>query len=148
MLKLLLTPLLTWNMVAAPEGGETPSAGQEQQSCNGVLTLDRPDAPRPRSGERLEYELTLAGAYMGRLELSVGELRQVEGNVAVPLLGRIRTNAFVSAVKPVEGRYMAIVDAGSLAPLGVRVEANVGRDPRWEKIRFMDDGRRVETHYL
>lgn len=85
---------------------------------------------------------------MGRLELSVGQLRKVEGAVAMPLFGRLRTNAFVSAVKPVQGRYMAMVDPRSLAPLGVRMEGTVGEDPRWEHMRFLDAGKKAETRYL
>ncbi|MEL6188450.1 MAG: DUF3108 domain-containing protein [Myxococcota bacterium] len=115
--------------------------------CRGVLPLDtEPEALA--IGERLEYELTLGGAYMGKLELSVGKTRSVEGATAVPLFGRLRTNAFVSAIKSVEGRYMAMVNPRTLLPLGVRVEAKVGGDDRWERVRFTDEGRRAETRYL
>ena len=126
-----------------------PQKAQEPvgENCSGILELD-PQSPGPSSGEHLEYELTFGGAYMGKLELSVGSPRRVEGVVGVPLLGRIRTNTFISAVKPVEGRYMAIVDPGSLTPIGVQVESTIGEDPGWERVRFFEDGRRVETRYL
>lgn len=125
--------------LAAP----TPAA---DHPCSGVLPLT-PEAGQPPVGERLEYELTLGGAYMGKLELYVGDPRRVEGKEAVPLSGRLRTNAFVSAVKPVVGRYMTMVDPGTLTPLGVRVEAKVGDDERWEEVRFLEGGRKARTRF-
>ncbi len=113
--------------------------------CLGVAGLGA--KPGLRTGERLEYELTLEGAYMGRLELSVGDVQKNGGTAAIPLFGRIRTNAFVSAVKPVQGRYQTMVDPSSLTPIGVQVEGTVGEDERWERVRFIEDGRKVETAY-
>lgn len=114
--------------------------------CEGVSSMK--GGGGPRSGERLEYELTLGGAYMGRLELSVGAPRKVEGRLRLPLLGRLRTNALMSAIKEVEGRYMALVDPDSLSPLGVKMEAKVGSDRRWEEVRFYKEGKEAETQFL
>lgn len=130
-------------LLAAPLLFSMPEA-----PCRGVLNLDTAPPQDLAIGERLEYELTLGGAYMGKLELSVGKTRRVDGAMAVPLFGRLRTNAFVSAIRSVEGRYMAMVDPATLLPLGVRVEAKVGDDDRWERVRFTNEGRRAETRYL
>ena len=126
---------------------EASSAARSEPAGGGVWDLDRNGGAPLRSGERLEYELTLGGAYMGKMELAVGTPRRVDGLEAVPLFGRLRTNAFVSAVRPVEGRYQAMVHPKTLAPVGVRVEARVGDDPRWEHVHFAKGGFRVETHY-
>lgn len=125
-----------------------PPPTEDVDSCGGIFGLDFGDAAPPRVGERFEYELTMAGAYMGKLELSVGTPRKLPSGQAVPLMGRVRTNAFVSALKPVEGRYMAMIDTQSLLPLGAKVEATIGDDPRWETIRFLEGGTKGETRYL
>lgn len=125
-----------------------PSVALAEAPCVGVFGLDGAAGPPPRSGERLEYELRFGGAYMGKLELTVGEKRDVEGHPVLPLFGRLRTTAMVSAVQAVEGRYMAMVDPSSLSPVGVKVEAKVGEDPRWEDVRFLGEGRSVETRFL
>lgn len=125
-----------------------PGAALAEEHCRGVLGLDGAAGPPPPSGERLEYELRLGGAYMGRLELTVGESRRIDGQVAVPLFGRLRTTSMVSAVKAVEGRYMAMVHPSSLTPFGVKMEARVGEDDRWENVRFLSRGRQAETRFL
>lgn len=132
-------------------GFPSMSAARElprEEPCSGVLTLDNQAITQPNFGELLEYKLTLGGVYLGRMELSVGKPRKVEGQVAIPLAGRMKTNGFVSAIRPIEGRYMAMVDPGTLAPFGVRVESKIGDDPRWERISFSQQGRRIDTKYL
>lgn len=99
-------------------------------------------------GEELAYELSVSGALVGRMELKVGKPRMVEGQVRLPLFGRARTSSFLSTFEAFEGRYMSMVDPGSLAPLGVRVESSYGDDERWERIRFADDHRSVGADVL
>lgn len=127
----------------------TPALADERRDdgCGGVLGLEAAPAT-PRSGERLEYELRFEGAYMGRLELTVGEPRSLGGALALPLFGRLRTSSMVAAIKAVEGRYMAMVDPATLMPFGVKVEALVGEDDRWEDVRFLERGREAETRFL
>ncbi|MBX2811313.1 MAG: DUF3108 domain-containing protein [Myxococcales bacterium] len=143
-MKLLTSLVMLWGSTSAYAAG----VAAKDVFCNGVLPMDDHPSTELRAGERLEYKLSFSGMYLGRLELAVGALRKVEGQLALPLVGRLRTNSFVSAIRPVEGRYMAMVDPGSLQPFGVRVESQVGDDPRWEKIRFTSNGRRVDISYL
>ena len=116
--------------------------------CAGFEKLPtRPIQPF-RVGEELAYEITVGGAYVGRLEMKIGAPRKVSGRELLPLFARARTSAFVSALQPFEGRYMALVDPVTLAPTGARVEGTYAGDPRWERIRFAQDQRQVTSDYL
>jgi hypothetical protein len=99
-------------------------------------------------GEELDYEITVAGAFVGRMEMKVGKPRKVEGRIRLPLFARARTSDFVGTFKAFEGRYMAMVDPQTLDPLGVRTESTYGEEPRWERIRFTDDHRAVGADVL
>ncbi|MCY0725906.1 hypothetical protein OVW19_29630, partial [Klebsiella pneumoniae] len=44
--------------------------------------------------------------------------------------------------------YMSLVDPVTLVPIGVRVESKYGDDPRWEKIRFYENSRKVTADFL
>lgn len=119
------------------------------QACRGVETLRRREGKTPFSlGEELSYELSVSGAYVGRMETKVGRPRKVEGRRRLVLFGRARTNQLLTALKPFVGRYMAMVDPVSLSPLGVRTELTYGTDARWERIRFEHNQRGVRTDYL
>ena len=117
-------------------------------SCAGMERLPHRAENPFKVGEELAYELSVAGAFVGRLEIKIGEPRQVQGRTVIPLFGRARTNGFVSTFEAFEGRYMSLVDPVTLVPLGVRVEATYGGDPRWEKIRFHEDHRKVTADFL
>ncbi len=107
--------------------------------CEGMAVLPTYDTRPFAIGEELSYELTVAGAYLGRFETKVGKPRRVGGETVIPLFGRARTNSFVSAIQPFAGRYMAMVNPETLRPVGLRVEAKFGDDDRWEKVKFSKD---------
>ncbi len=121
---------------------------QLQPSCAGMDKLPLRNQSPFKVGEELAYELTVGAAFVGRLEIKIGEPRQIQGRTVIPLFGRARTNGFVSTFESFEGRYMSLVDPVSLAPVGVRVESTYGGDPRWEKIRFYENGRKVTADFL
>lgn len=116
--------------------------------CLGMEVLPTRAGVRPFAiGEELSYELTVAGAYLGRFETKVGRPRQVDGATVIPLFGRARTNSFVSAIQPFSGRYMAMVDPETLRPMGLRVESTYGDDDRWERVRFSKDLARATVDF-
>ncbi len=116
--------------------------------CLGMEVLPTRGGARPFAiGEELSYELTVAGAYLGRFETKVGRPRTVDGETVIPLFGRARTNSFVSAIQPFAGRYMAMVHPETLRPVGLRVEAKYGDDDRWERVRFSKDLVRATVDY-
>lgn len=118
------------------------------RACPGVEVLGRRKSKLPFSpGEELSYELSVSGAYVGRMETKVGRPRDIEGRRRLVLFGRARTTQLLSALKPFAGRYMAMVDPVRLSPLGVRTELTYGTDARWERIRFRPDMRGVRTDY-
>ena len=119
-----------------------------EPSCAGMAGLPHKNDSPFKVGEELAYELAVAGAYVGRLEIKIGEPRQVQGRTVIPLFGRARTNGFVSTLQPFEGRYMSLVDPVTLEPVGVRVESTYGGDRRWEKIRFTEKQRKVSADFL
>lgn len=124
-----------------------PAARIRPPSCAGLAPLPR-HALGFSPGEELAYELTFAGAYIGRFETKVGQPREVGGQRVLPLFGRARTSAFVAAFKTFEGRYQTMVEPDTLLPSEARVEANYGGDPRWEKIHFFGDHRNVKAEFL
>lgn len=120
-----------------------------KEPCPGVESLGKRAGDLPfQMGEELAYEITVSGAFVGRMEMKVGKPRKVEGKIRVPLFARARTSDFVATFKAFEGRYMAMVDPHSLDPLGVRTESTYGDEPRWERIRFSDDHRSVGADVL
>jgi hypothetical protein len=115
--------------------------------CGGLAGI-RKDAPPPfRIGEELAFRLTFGGAYVGHFESKVGQVREVEGRRVLPLFGRARTSMFVSSFEPMTGRYMAMVDPATLEPIGLQTELEYGGDDRWEKVRFVDDGKAVQADF-
>ncbi len=117
--------------------------------CEGLETFMRRGTQSPFGiGEELAYDLTVAGANIGKMELKVGRPRQVEGKLRLPLFGRARTSAFIAAFKRFEGRYMSMVDPHSLQPLGLKVESTYGQEDRWERVRFEKDQRFVGADVL
>lgn len=117
-------------------------------ACAGMEKLPVRDERPFEIGEELAYEIVVAGAYVGRLETKIGAPRNLDGKTVIPLFGRARTSVFVSTVQPFEGRYMALVDPETLAPVGVRVEGTYGGDARWERIRFLQGQRKVTAEFL
>jgi hypothetical protein len=99
-------------------------------------------------GEELAYELTVAGMNVGRFETKVGKPRVVNGKRWMSLFGRARTTAFASTFKKFAGRYMSLAEPATLQPIGLRVEATYGDDPRWEKAEFSDRQTNVDASFL
>lgn len=118
------------------------------RACKGMEKLPTRTERPFEIGEELAYEINISGAYVGRLEIKIGSPRNLNGKMVIPLFGRARTSSFVSTVQPFEGRYMALVDPETLAPVGVRVEGTYGGDARWERIRFMNTQRKVTAEFL
>ncbi len=118
-----------------------------REDCQGLWALPRADVPSFEVGEELGYELTVAGAYVGRFETKVGRPRRVQGQRVLPLFGRARTTGFASSFRPFIGRYMAMAKPMRLAPIGLRVEAEYDDDQRWERVRFGTDGKRVRADF-
>src|SRR5207244_2201916 len=116
--------------------------------CGGIKLAARPGAEPFAPGEELAYEITVAGVYVGRMETKVGKPRVVDGHKAISLFGRARTNAFASTFKKFAGRYMTLVDPEKLAPIGMRFDSTYGDDPRWEKVRFTDDNKKVTGSFI
>lgn len=140
-----LRPAISPQKVARPAPKKSTPA---LPPCLGMGVLPTRGGERPFAiGEELSYELTVAGAYLGRFETKVGQPRKMGGKTVIPLFGRARTNSFVSTVQPFAGRYMAMVDPGTLRPLGLRVESTFGTDDRWEKVRFSDDLEQATVDY-
>jgi hypothetical protein len=121
---------------------------KKEPACAGMERLPHRTENPFKPGEELAYELSVGAAFVGRLEMKIGEPRQAQGKTVIPLFGRARTNGFVSTFEPFEGRYMSLVDPVTLVPIGVRVESTYGGDPRWEKIRFHEDHRKVTADFL
>ncbi len=115
--------------------------------CDGVWNLPRLKTLPFEVGEELSYDLSTAGAFIGRFETKVGRPRTVQGRRVYPLFGRARTTGFARAFRPFIGRYMAMADMKDLAPIGVRVEAKYDKDQRWERVRFADEGRSLQADF-
>lgn len=99
-------------------------------------------------GEELAYELTVAGMNVGRFETKVGKPRTINGKRWTSFFGRARTTAFASTFKKFAGRYMTLAEPTTLQPIGLRVEATYGDDPRWEKAEFSDRQTKVAASFL
>jgi hypothetical protein len=155
---MLLAALLPSAPAEARPGAQTHTQPERAGSrCAGITLDGRPTeyavghfmGGEPfRPGEELGYDLTVAGVYVGRMEMKVGHARTVEGRRALTLFGRARTNAFTSTFKKFSGRYMTLVDASSLMPFGLRVESTYGDEPRWEKVQFSDDNKKLKATFL
>ncbi|MCC7386798.1 MAG: DUF3108 domain-containing protein [Deltaproteobacteria bacterium] len=117
----------------------------EGKSCPG-LTLNAA-APPFRSGEELGYDLTVAGLYVGRMEIKVGRPREVDGRPALTLFGRARTSGFTSTLKSFSGRYMVLIDPRTFRPFVLRTESSYDGDPRLEQTRFNDQKTGFSAQY-
>lgn len=136
-------PKVGRNLAAAqPVASATKTA-----ACTGLWDLARREAMSFRVGEELGYELSVAGAYVGRFETKVGRPRTVNGQRVLPLFGRARTNGFAAALKPFVGRYMAMARPDRLLPIGLRVESTYADDERWERVEFGDKGKSVKADF-
>lgn len=158
----LCAALMVWGAWAAPGRAGPPVPGDADpptaratpggspgRACAGIRALQVASPPAPlRSGEELGWRLTVAGAYVGKLETKVGRPREVNGRTLLPLFGRARTTALVASIKPFVGRYMTMVDPADLRPIGLQTELTYGDDPRWEKVRFRKEQRQVEARYF
>lgn len=100
------------------------------------------------SGEELAYELTVAGVYLGKMEIKVGPERMIDGKPTLSLFGRARTNSFASSIKKFSARFNTLVERTTFKPVALRVESTYGEDSRWEKARFLDDNTKVASSYL
>ena len=124
-----------------------PTTASLKNDCNGLWALPRTSRPTFKVGEELGYELSVAGAYVGRFETKVGRPRRIDGQRVLPLFGRARTTGFAKSFRPFVGRYMAMAQPGRLSPIGMRVEATYGDDQRWERVRFGTGGREVRADF-
>ena len=123
------------------------AAAQRAAGCSGLWNLPRMDARPFRIGEELGYELSFAGAYVGRFETKVGRPRRVNGRQVLPLFGRARTSGFASSFRPFVGRYMAMAEPQRMVPVGVRVESTYDKDERWERVRFDHGDKAVRADF-
>ena len=139
----MLIPLI-WMALARPAAASV----EKLPPCPGVRLLRTAGAPPFHTGEELGYELSVAGVYVGRLDLKVGAPRAVGEQKAMTLFGRARTNSFASQFKPFTGRWMSLLELATLRPLAMRVEARYGEDPRWERASFDGEARGVKTEFL
>lgn len=115
----------------APAKAAKPAA----PDCPGIQV--GPDRGPPfGAGEELAYDLSVAGLYIGRMEMKVGKPRTVNGRPALALFVRARTSGFTSTLKSFAGRYMVLSDPDNLRPIALRSEATYGEDPRTEHARF------------
>ncbi len=133
--------LLALPALAAPAKAAPPDR------CAGIDLARVPKTPW-EIGEELSYNLSVAGVYLGKLDLKVGKPRTVGGRPVLTFFGRARTSAFASQVKPFTGRYMSFVDPEHLRPTALRVESTYGEDARWERATFATGGGEVETKFL
>jgi hypothetical protein len=118
------------------------------QVCEPGAIAEKKGAPAFQPGEELAYELTVAGLNVGKFDTKVGRPRVVDGKRMMSFFGRARTGAFASTFKKFEGRYMSIAEPATLSPIGVRVEATYGDDPRWEKAEFTDKHTKLVATFL
>lgn len=116
--------------------------------CEPMELHEKKGAPAFQPGEELAYELTVAGMSVGRFETKVGKPRVVDGKRMMSFFGRARTGSFASTFKKFTGRYMSIAEPATLSPIGVRVEATYGDDPRWEKAEFSDKHTKLVATFL
>ncbi|MEO1338661.1 MAG: DUF3108 domain-containing protein, partial [Myxococcota bacterium] len=131
----------------SPLAARPAPARAVSNDCKGLWKLPRVPQRPFKVGEELGYELSVAGAYIGRFETKVGRPRQVRGRRVLPLFGRARTTGFAKAFKPFIGRYMAMATTPRLAPLGLRVEAKYDEDQRWERVKFESGGKAVRADF-
>ena len=119
----------------------------DESPCAGLWNLPRLSHRTFKVGEELGYELSVAGAYVGRFETKVGRPRRVNGKRVLPLFGRARTTGFASSFRPFVGRYMAMAEPDRLAPVGIRVESTYDKDERWERVNFDRGGKAVRADF-
>lgn len=139
----LLMTLIDPSAFAARKKAEDKGA-----ECRGIQLPQRTGPAPFQPGEELAYELTVAGLYVGRFETKVGHTRSVNGKPRTSFFGRARTNAFASSFKKFAGRYMSLAEPNTLMPIGMRVEATYGDDPRWEKVEFSNKQTKVDASFL
>jgi hypothetical protein len=123
-----------------------PSEVVGSAECRGI-GLEPSGRPPFKVGEELTYDLSIAGMYVGRMEVKVGKPRSVGGRNALALFARARTSGFTSTFKSFLGRYMVLSDAQSFHPIVVRSESKYGEDPRTEHARF-SAAKNVSAQYL
>lgn len=150
--KRMMLALLVLMTVANPgEGGRSAPQNEalsRRAPCEGLDVLGRRTVSLPFPvGEELGYRLTFAGAYVGKFETKVGEHRIVEGRRVLPIFGRARTNALVASFKPFKGRYMTMIEEAPFRPVALRTEVTYGEDPRWERVDFSEDRRRIDAEF-
>lgn len=113
--------------------------------CSGIGHLQlRPGGLIP--GEEASFEITVAGAHIGRMDAKVGAPQAAKGRRWIPLFGRARTTLLASAFKAMVARHQSQVEPARLYPYYVQADATYGDDPRWERVHF--GPHKVDIQYL
>lgn len=97
-------------------------------------------------GEEASYDISIAGAHIGRMDAKVGTPQRIKGHTVIPLFGRARTTLLISAFQSMVGRHQSHVEPSRLLPYSVQADSTYGGDPRWERVHFK--GGEVDIEYL
>lgn len=95
----------------------------------------------------MSFEFRAAGLFIGRMEVKAGTPRKSDGRAILPLFGRARTTMFTGSIQKFEGRYLSLVDATTLEPVGLRTESVYGAEPRAEQIKLTPDRRQADIKF-
>jgi hypothetical protein len=115
--------------------------------CPGVALPLRKDHSALTPGEELSYDITVAGLYIGKVDIKVGQPQAFHGKKVVPLFGRARTASFASVFEKFVGRTMSMVDLETFRPSELRVQSVYGDDIRRETVRFDQKKNALATEY-
>ena len=113
----------------------------------GLKANQKSKTPPSLVGEELTYKLSIKGLHIGKLETRVGSPKSFNNEIVLPFFGKAATSSFLASVVPFEGRYMTMVNPETFAPIGLRTELTYGKDKRWERARFSNQGRSLDVDY-
>lgn len=68
-------------------------------------------------GERLKFEVRMFGAVAGEAILAVGQRQQAGGRSLLPLVGFVRSSAFLDKFYPVNDRMVVVLDEETFLPM-------------------------------
>lgn len=103
-------------------------------ACAAPASLD-PTAPRAQvpsvglvPGERMQFDVTLAGMVVGQAQLAVGEPGMVDGRPALAVSSRVSAAGVASLVMNVEDDASTIIDLTTWRPLSTAGDATYGKN--------------------
>ncbi|MBI4817006.1 MAG: DUF3108 domain-containing protein [Deltaproteobacteria bacterium] len=124
-----------------------PAIAARTDLCQGLALPKRNGPMAFGPGEEMSFDFHAAGLFVGRMDIKVGAPRATDGRQVLPLFGRARTTMFTASIQKFEGRYLSLIDARSLEPLGIRTESIYGSEPRAEQVSLSADRRSAKIKF-